>query len=152
MSRSTFEKEIFVDAPPQLCSRIVFDPESFVRLHPLIQKVVDVSHGQDANGDPTCTFSPIDRLRMGPLSFNLKYKVQMTLVNGGERIDFDTYSPGGLTLRSKIHFVPEGAGTRVREEVVIEVNALLAGYSVGQAKTAHDELFANLKKYAEATK
>jgi hypothetical protein len=151
-SRKSFEESISVNAAPEVCSAVLFKAANYPLLHPLIRRVENVSHGKDAHGQPITTFYALDRLRIGPISFTVKYKTIMTLVklpNGGECINFDAYALPNLHLSSVISFQPENSGTQVSEHVSISVLSLLANYSVKQAQAAHKVLLANMKKFAE---
>jgi hypothetical protein len=153
MAVQTFEHSTFINAAPQTCSELFFEPVNFIKLNPLVAEVLDVNPGETEQGQPSCTFYVIDKIPvMGAITMPFKYWVRMTKTRDEmqvKQIISETRSFPNVQLRNVVTFTVENGGTQVHESVRIETNPLLIGLSLQQAKRAHHALLANLKTVSE---
>ena len=90
-----------------------------------------------------------DQMRLGPLTMRFTYRVHQWLDTGGNWLSEAFQSPR-ITLRNTTRFLPEGSGTRLKEEIHIDTPRWLSSFVFRQARESHRQMLLNLKKQLEA--
>src|SRR5215468_10223241 len=153
MAVESFEHSIFINAAPEVCCDLFFDPVNFLKTNPLVVEILDVTPGKTAEGYPFHTFYVVDKIPiMGNFAIRFKYWTRMTKTRDDAQIKqliSETRSFPNVQLRNIVTFTVEGGGTQVHEAVNIETSPLFMNFSLQQAKQAHHALLANLKTVSE---
>ncbi|HME69681.1 MAG TPA: SRPBCC family protein [Myxococcota bacterium] len=147
----SFEKSIWICAPPAAVFAHLSEPRNFVGLQPLLVELRETGRGSDPEGRPTRRFETVEKLRLaGFLPFRNRIEGLLTLVSDDEAIEIMVWSWPRLVLRSHYRLCHEAGGTRVAEGVAIDCPGLLAWPVRRQAERAHDHLLCRPERAARA--
>jgi hypothetical protein len=148
MAQSSFEQDIFIQASPITVKTFLSTLDNHKQIHPLI---VDIRHTHTSTAPDGTTINHYvirDRLKQGPFTMTISYRVEMS-INAEGTIVYDAHQSPGIYLHNTTQCVPEGNGTRVKERVEITSPGLLAKTVYTQALASHKEMFSDLKKLLE---
>ncbi len=145
-----FEKRSIIHAPTEKIFTYLAEPANDARLQPLVIGVEDVNREQNAQGQPVIRYTSIERIMFGSLiPYHNRIHVVRTLDPQNNQVISDVTGQFGVRLRSVYTLKAVKNGTEVRETVDIQVSFLIARFVIQQAKSAHDQLFINLKNQME---
>jgi len=146
-----FETSTTIDASPAAIYAELAEPRRQLGLQPLLVDVHEIERGETDTGAAYRVFEAVERFRFfGVVRWHNRIRVRVELVRPGEILAFEAKSRPGITLRSRFSLESSAAATVVREQLEIEVPALLAGFVGREAERVHEQLLANLKRRLEA--
>jgi len=144
MKQGSFTCEIFINAPRDKVIELATSFEHHDTLHPLIDKVEEIP----AEPPVLRRFLITDQLAMGPFRFKIKYRADILKLTQDEAHTEAWQSPG-VHIISHMSFIEENKRTKLHEEYTVEAPNLLFGYTLKQAKIAHETLLQRIKQTAE---
>jgi hypothetical protein len=144
------EKSVVIRAPKEEIYAELVEPHRQIGLQPLLVDVEEIERSENDDGSAFRVFDAVERFRfLGVLRWRNRIRVRIDLTRSGEVADFEARSAPGIKVRSRFTLSARGDGTAVREQIHVEVPALLRGFVAGQVERAQDRLLANLKSRLE---
>lgn len=145
MAQQSFEHDILIRVPAATVYNFLAVQMNITKIHPLVLAIEPLP--DEPERTQTQFYRITDRLKLGPLTWQLKYKSAVT-PTGTDELTFEAFQ-GLLYLRNQTRCIPEGSATRVHESVIIQTNRLLMGYAFHEAESSHAEMLVRLKDYLE---
>jgi ligand-binding SRPBCC domain-containing protein len=149
MTQTYFEQDIFIEAPPERVRAFLAALTNHARIHPLIVTIDALGTTKTSDGIEIGHYKIRDRMRLGPFNLTFTYRVNQWLDAQGNWLS-EAFQFPRIILRNTTHFLPEGSGTRLKEEIRIDTPRLLARFVFRQAHDSHHQMLLNLKKLLEA--
>lgn len=149
MAQRYFEQDIFVEAAPETARVFLASLQNHAKIHPLIIAVQSLGESKTPDGLVVGHYNIRDRMRLGPFTLRFTYRVNQWLDAEGNWHS-EAFQFPRITLRNTTRFLPEGSGTRLKEEVRIDAPRLLSSFVFQQARESHRQMLLNLKKQLEA--
>jgi hypothetical protein len=157
MAKAKFSTEVTINVPAAEVGRFLLDFVNYAKIHPLIVAIEPArarpEHVQSA-ADERLSPSPrhyqvTDRLKWGPLSFHVRYKVSMTQA-GAQALHFEVWQRPAVYLDNYTSWTSLAQGrTLLREQVSVNAPCVLLPLVLHTAQTSHKQSFANLKAFLE---
>lgn len=149
MAQDTFDLEVFIGAAPDVVLAHLASFEHHDVIHPMIVAVRELKPEATPEGRTRRRYSITDRMRLGPFRLRFTYLAIMQVGDDGDLVS-DAFQFPRVHLHNVTSCRPEGAGTWMRERVMVEAPRPLLRFVVRQARNAHCEMLANLKALLEA--
>jgi hypothetical protein len=141
-----FELSIGIDVPSETLRAFLLDLRGYVALHPFIESIEDLPPDEAL---PAASFHRVvDRIPVGPFRLKTVYVAALEPVSDAEVHGHAWQSPG-VRLRTIYRLAETPAGTRLTERCHVDAPALLRRFVVRQAKRAHAETLAGMKRLLE---
>jgi hypothetical protein len=148
MAHTAFTLTSFIAAPPEQIRDLIAAIDKLDAYHPLIIGVSEIAPDTSPLGTPRRRFQVTDRMQMGPVRLKFTYLATETQPGDGSLLCEAFQSPGvHLTIRYQFH--AEGEQTRIDEQCDIDAPLLLRGIVRQQARDAHRQTMAEIKRYLE---
>jgi hypothetical protein len=150
---ATLCNQVDIAVAPTRVSDFFADFKNFTQIHPLIVAIVEREPRPDVPDLPGAPvrrwYKVTDRLAGGPLPVHIHYDVALTAA-GPQALLFEAWQRPRIRLHNRIswHALPQG-GTRVQEELALQVPSLLLPLVQRMAQAAHADSFARLKMRLE---
>jgi ligand-binding SRPBCC domain-containing protein len=129
-SRRSFEIDTLVRAPLERVRALFADPQRWVRLHPLIQDLVEEAENPGF-------FQIRELVRFAGIPIDNRYRARIARHDAG--VDTEAWSAPAIHVDNRLRWFAEGSSTRLRETCSIEAPAPLAGYVTRTARRAHEQ-------------
>jgi hypothetical protein len=149
MTQTYFEQDIFVEAAPETARAFLASLQNHAKIHPLIVAIQPLGESKTPDGLVVGHYAIRDRMRLGPFTMRFTYRVNQWLDAEGNWLS-EAFQFPRITLRNTTRFLPEGSGTRLKEEIYIEAPRWLSTFVLQQARESHRHMLLNLKKQLEA--
>lgn len=149
MTQTYFEQDIFIDTTPETARAFLASLQNHAKIHPLIVTVQSLGESKTPDGLVVGHYNIRDRMRLGPFTVRFTYRVHQWLDAEGNWLS-EAFQFPRITLRNTTRFLPEGSGTRLKEEVRIDAPRWLSAFVFRQAWESHRQMLLNLKKQLEA--
>jgi carbon monoxide dehydrogenase subunit G len=148
MAHTSFTLTSSIAAPPEQIRDLIAGIEHLTAYHPLIIGVKEIASDTSAFGTPRRRFEVTDRLPLGPLRLRFTYLATSTLPGDGS-LYCEAFQSPGVHLIIRYQFHPEGEQTRIDEQCDIDAPLLLRGFVRRQARNAHRQTMAEIKRFLE---
>lgn len=129
-SQRSFEIDTLVQAPVERVRALFADPQRWIRLHPLIQEIIEEA------GNPGF-FQIREVVRFAGIPIDNRYRARIAPHDAG--VDSEAWSSPAIHVDNRLRWFAEGSATRIREACSIEAPAPLADYVTRTARRAHEE-------------
>jgi len=149
MTQASFEQDVFIEVPPETVRAFLAALTNHSKIHPLIIAIEVLGTSSSPEGIEVGHYKIRDRMRLGPFTMTFTYRTNQWLDVQGNWVS-EAYQFPRIMLRNTTHFLPEGSGTRLKEEIRIDTPRLLARFVYRQAFDSHRQMLHNLKKQLEA--
>lgn len=148
MTQTSFEQAIFVEAAPETARAFLASLHNHAKIHPLIVAIQSLGETTTPDGQVVGHYKIRDRMRLGPFTTSFTYRVNQWLDAEGNWLS-EAFQFPRITLRNTTRFLPEGSGTRLKEEIRIDAPRWLSRFVFQQAQESHRHMLLNLKHLLE---
>jgi ligand-binding SRPBCC domain-containing protein len=146
MKSFIFENRLSIQATAAEIYTYLMEPLNLTRLHPLIVGVNLIS--SDKPG--TSRVEIQDKIMLlGLIPVYKKYEASFTGIEQDRQLLLETFTSPGIHIQNTITVQEEDERTEVRERVLIDVPAWVAGFVMRQIRFSHGEMLQTLKKTLE---
>jgi hypothetical protein len=146
MPATDFVHEIEIRVPQARLHAFLCDLHNYVRLHPLIESIQEISPVEQLPG--ARRYRVVDRVRLGPFRFRTVYTAALESATEDE-IHGHAWQFPGIRLRTIYALERTESGTLLAERVSIEAPLILRRFVVSQARQSHKETLARMKALLE---
>ena len=146
MSQADFALEIEIHTEPRRVFDFLGDLGNFLPLHPLIESITEVTAPSDRPG--VRRFEVVDRIPLGPFRFRTRYIAELKAV-GDSEIHGHAWQFPRIEVVTVYRVRPIETGTLLCEHAAISAPLMLRRFVASQARDAHLETLAKLKRLLE---
>ncbi len=143
MTTSTYQLEQRIAAAPTAARAVLADAKQLPVLHPLIERITVLSDGRDGDQHVTA-FELFEHVPMGPLRVPNTYQGWICRPADETRLTLKGLSVPGVHIHADFEFLPDSAGTLVKETLRVTVGWLLHRFVAKTAVDAHRRQLAAL--------